>query len=131
TTTPTNDLQGSLAAQVLFAQSQVIPARPSQGDKQPHLIGRRKALLLVRPGNADNETPIEVAVFNKSGKKLGELTLDPPEKLPKTAYYLDGVPDGVIDFTPKSGATSVIENSRDLEKLSNPRDRLLADRLRQ
>lgn len=131
TTTPTNDLQGSLAAQVLFAQSQVIPARPSQGDKQPHLIGRRKALLLVRPVNADNETPIEVAVFNKSGKKLGELTLDPPEKLPKTAYYLDGVPDGVIDFTPKSGATSVIENSRDLEKLSNPRDRLLADRLRQ
>jgi hypothetical protein len=48
-TTPANDLQGSLAAGVQFAQSQVIPIRPRDGDSQPHLIGLRKSLLLVRP----------------------------------------------------------------------------------
>ena len=32
TTRPINHLEGSLEAQVLFAQSQVLPARPREGD---------------------------------------------------------------------------------------------------
>ncbi len=35
TTTPANDLQGALAARVQFAQSQIIPARPREGDHNP------------------------------------------------------------------------------------------------
>ena len=48
TTAPTDDLKGNLPAQVLFAQSQVIPARLREGDRQPHLVGSRKTLLMVR-----------------------------------------------------------------------------------
>ena len=34
TTAPTNDLKGSLAAQVQFAQSQILPAYPRKGDNR-------------------------------------------------------------------------------------------------
>ena len=34
TTRPINHLEGSLEAQVLFAQSQILPARPREGDVQ-------------------------------------------------------------------------------------------------
>ncbi len=130
TTTPTNDLQGSLAARVQFAQSQIIPARPREGDHQPHLVGYRKCLLLVKPLKTDGKTPIVVTVLAGDGKTLGSLKLDPPEKLPRTAYAVDGVPEGGVDFTPKSGATSVIREGRDLENLSDPKGTLLANLLR-
>ena len=35
TQAPTNDLQGTLAAQVQFAQSQILPAHVAEGDSQP------------------------------------------------------------------------------------------------
>ena len=54
TTTPTNDLEGSLAAQVLFAQSQIVPAQIRAGDHQPHLVGNRRCLVMVRPLQADS-----------------------------------------------------------------------------
>jgi len=63
-TPPVNDLQGSLAAQVLFAQSQILPAHPREGDNQPHLTSLRKSLLLVRPLKADDTTPMSVVVRN-------------------------------------------------------------------
>lgn len=122
TTPPTNDLQGSLAAQILFAQSQIVPARLREGDKQPHLIGHRKCLVLVRPLKADDATPIEVAVVDKNGKTLGTLPLDPPAKLPKTAYYLDGLPEDPVEFQPLAGDTVTVRGGKELEKLSDPRD---------
>ena len=87
-TAPTNDLQGSLSAQVRFAQSQIMPVHPRKGDNQPHLISQRKSLLLVQPLKTDVTSPINVTVLDKVGKSLGSLDLDPPEKLPKTAYDL-------------------------------------------
>ena len=57
TSQPVNDLQGSLAAEVKFAQSQILPAHPKEGDSQPHLTSQRKSLLLVRPVKADDKTP--------------------------------------------------------------------------
>lgn len=131
TTTPTNDLQGSLAAQVQFAQSQILPSRLQKGDNQPHLIGYRKSLLLVRPLKADDASPMHVTARDKGGKTLGSLSLDPPEKLPKTAYYLDGIPDERIGFETPAGVASIINSRSDLEKLSDPRDTFLNDRLRQ
>lgn len=128
TTTPTNDLQGTLSAQVLFAQSQIVPAHVQKGDSQPHLIGYRKGLLLVRPLKADGTTPMQVTALGKGGKTLGTLSLDPPRKLPKTAYYLEGIPAEKVDFTPPEGTWSGI---KDLEKLSDPRGILLTDLLRQ
>lgn len=134
TTRPTNDLRGTLAAQVLFAQSQVIPARPREGDNQPHLIGRRKALLMVRPvdaaGGAAGSAVIEVTALDGDGGKLGTLALDPPAKLPKTAYALDGLSEVRIDFMPGKGPAAVISTKGDLDKLSDPRAAFLLQRLR-
>lgn len=74
---------------------------------------------------------MQVIARDKGGKTLGTLSLDPPAKLPKTAYYLDGLPDEKIEFKPRAGATSIVNNTRDLEKLSDPRAAFLSDRLRQ
>ena len=131
TTPPTNDLQGTLAAQVLFAQSQIIPAHPREGDHHPHLIGQRTCLLLVRPLEMDAVTPLHVTALDRNGKRLGTVQLDPPDALPKTAYYLDGLPEGKIDFTPAKGPVAIIDGKRDLETLGDPGATLLVERLRQ
>ncbi|MBS0202797.1 MAG: peptidase M66 [Planctomycetes bacterium] len=130
TTAPTNDLQGTLSAQVRFAQSQIVPVHPRKGDNQPHLISQRQSLLLVQLLKPDGTSPMQVTARDKAGKVLGSLSLDPPEKLPKTAYDLDGLPDETIDFTAPA-AGSVISNRRDLEKLSEPEETFLHGRLRQ
>ena len=130
TTAPTNDLQGTLSAQVRFAQSQIMPVHSRTGDNQPHLVSQRKGLLLVRPLKPDGTSPINVTVRDKGGKLLGSLSLDPPEKLPKTAYDLDGIPEEKIDFTAPDAVGSVINNRRDLERLSEPEETFLHGRLK-
>jgi hypothetical protein len=130
-TDPINDLKGSLAAQVQFAQSQILPAHGRKSDKQPHLTGHRKSLLLVRPLKADGKTPMSVIARDGGGKMLGSVDLDPPEKLPKTVYFVDGIPEGKIDFTAKAGANSVVSDRRDLEKLNDAKGAFLLGRLRQ
>jgi Peptidase M66/ToxR activated gene A lipoprotein domain len=119
TTKPVNDLKGTLEAQVLFAQSQIIAAHPRQGDVQPHLVSQRKTLLLVRPLQGDDSTPMSVVVRNEQGNTLGSIELQPPKLLPKTAYYVEGVPEGTIDFTPRGGSSGSIKDQRDLEKLAD------------
>jgi hypothetical protein len=131
TTAPTNDLQGTLSAQVQFAQSQIIPARPREGDRQPHLIGYRKCLLLVRPLKADGQTPMVVTALDAAGKTLGTLKLAPPDQLPKTAYFVDGAPEGDIDFTPKAGPVGFIRDKRGLDSLTDPKGAILPGLLRQ
>ncbi|MEK0439082.1 MAG: hypothetical protein RLZZ233_2053, partial [Verrucomicrobiota bacterium] len=103
TTAPKNDLKGDFEAQVLFAQSQIIPARPREDDRQPRLISLRKTLLMVRPLRAD-ATPISVTVLDGAGKVLGTAKMSPPALLPKTAYFIDAAPSGVLDFKPKGNS---------------------------
>lgn len=131
TTEPTNDLQGTFAARVRFAQSQILPAHPRKGDNQPHLISQRQCLLLVQPLKPDGTSSLQVTVRDSRGKMLGSLNLDPPEKLPKTAYDLDGLPDEPIDFSAPAAAGSVINSRRELEKLSDPEETFLDGRLQQ
>lgn len=130
TTMPANDLQGALAARVQFAQSQILPARPAKGDNQPHLIGQRTTLLLVRPLKVDGTSPLRVTARDNAGKALGTLRLNPPEKLPKTAYFLDGLPAENVDFTPPAGSTSTVQRKEDIEKLNDLKAALLSHRLR-
>ena len=118
TTAPKNDLRGDFEAQVLFAQSQVIPARPREDDRQPRLISLRKALLMVRPLRAD-ATPISVTVVDAAGKVLGSAKMSPPESLPRTAYFVEGVPSGGIDFKPKGDTLGLIEDSASIAKLAD------------
>ena len=130
TTRPINHLEGSLEAQVLFAQSQILPARPREGDVQPHLTSKRKSLLLVRPLKTDNVTTMAVVVRNSQGKSLGSINLQPPKLLPKTAYYVDGAPEGTIDFTPKRGTVGTVQGQGNLEKLEDQSCSFLQDELR-
>lgn len=82
-----NDLVGSLEARVQFAQSQIVPAKPKMGDRQPTLVSLRKSLLLVQLLRADVVTPIQVDALDGSGNLLGNVTLSPPAELPKTVYH--------------------------------------------
>jgi len=116
-TPPKNDLKGDFEAQVLFAQSQVIPARPREDDRQPRLISLRKALLMVRPLRSD-ASPISVAALDGSGKELGTLNLNAPALLPKTAYFVEGAPAGVMDFKPKGESLGLIDDASQIAKLS-------------
>ena len=131
TITPINDLKGSLAAQVYFAQSQIVPARLSEGDTQPHLIGHRKCLVLVRPLNTNRNSLVQLTARDGQGKTLGTVDLDPPANLPKTAYHMDGIPDGEIDFGTPPGAANIIKNRGDLQQLSAPDAAFLQGRLSQ
>ncbi len=131
TTTRANDLQGSLAARVQFAQSQIFPAQPREGDTQPHLIGQRKSLLLVQPLKPDGATPMSVTARDGVGRTLGSLNLNPPGKLPKSAYYVEGAPEEGVDFTPGAGGTHVIKSSNELKNLSDLSGAFLAELLRQ
>lgn len=130
TTAPVNDLEGSLQAQILFAQSQIISPRPREGDVQPHLVSKRKCLLIVRPLKFDDSTPISVIASNDQGKSLGSINLQPPNLLPKTAYYVDDAPEGTIDFTPKKGPIGSIQGQSNLKKLEDETSVFLQGELR-
>jgi hypothetical protein len=124
TTAPKNDLRGDFQAQVLFAQSQVIPARPREDDRQPRLISLRKSLLMVRPLRAD-DAPISVTALDHSGKVLGVLKMLPPALLPTTAYALEGAPAGTLDFTPKGSTHGLIDDPAGIAKLAETDGRAL------
>ncbi|MEO2228677.1 M66 family metalloprotease [Escherichia coli] len=119
TTLPVNDLQGTLAARVYFAQSQILPVNTKEGDRHPHLTSLRKSLLLVQPLKANNETPVVVKAHDVNGKLLGTLTLSPPSALPDTVYYLDGAPEEGIDFTPFNETKKVLNNVAEVNKLND------------
>lgn len=124
-TAPKNDLKGSFAAQVLFAQSQVIPSHPREGDRQPRLISLRKALVMVRPLRVDSapiafNAPVVLIAIDGAGKELGTLNLNPPPQLPKTAYFVDGTPVKGVDFTAPAGKVGVIDDAATVAKLAEP-----------
>lgn len=125
TTTPQNDLAGTLAARVQFAQSQILPARPKMGDNQPTLTSLRKSLLMVQPLQADDVTPMQVEARDSNGKLLGSLMLSPPSALPKTVYHLSGS----ADFSIPGGASGVISSSADLARLSDKSGSFLKTKL--
>lgn len=129
-TAPTNDLKGSLAAQVLFGQSQIMPVRAREGDNQPYLTSARKTLLLVRPVKPNEAAPITLVARDGQGRTLGTLNLNPPGMLPKSAYYIEGAPEGGIDFKPKSGSSGTVRGKADLEKLSDEKGAFLAGELK-
>lgn len=131
TTTPTNDLQGTLAARVWFAQSQILPAHLQEDDNQPSLTAGRKALLMVQPLDEQQGAPLRVKVLAGDKRERGSFELAPPELLPKTAYYLDGVPAEGIDFTPMTGTTGTVKGNSDsdMARLNDPAGTFLLEQL--
>ena len=118
-TNPTNDLKGAFEAQVLFAQNQVMPARPREGDRQPYLVSLRKTLLMVRPMKSA-DAALAVTVLDAAGKPLGTLSLQPPKSLPVTAYFVDGAPASGVDFAPSPGSIGLVDDPVEIGKLSEP-----------
>ena len=125
-TAPTNDLKGGLEAQVLFAQSQVIPARPRADDRQPRLVSLRRTLLMVRPLRAEVAAPMTVSVHDAAGRSL-ELRLNPPRMLPTTAYFVDGAPPAGVDFSVKEADVAELSDRADIERLSDAAGELLRE----
>ncbi|WP_261639926.1 M66 family metalloprotease [Erwinia mallotivora] len=121
-----NDLKGTLQANVKFVQSQIIPAHPKSGDQQPHLIAGRKTLLLVKPQGHFSQ--LHVSLYDQSGNCSGKLPLLPPEQLPKSAYYVNNVPDD-ITFSPLPGSTLSVSTSAQLTLLSDPTAAFLLSQL--
>ncbi|WP_305844244.1 M66 family metalloprotease [Photobacterium leiognathi] len=117
-----SDLTGSLEASVSFAQSQIIPSKYGiEGDVQPHLTALRTTLLMVKPKRKLNSsTPLRVTVIDNQGRNLGTMNLNPPNQLPKTAYAIDGAPEGEVDFTPIEGASTTINSPPAMAKLNDP-----------
>ena len=82
-----SDLAGSLEASVSFAQSQIMPSKHGiEGDVQPYLTALRTSLLMVKPKRSDLNvaTPLRVTAIDNEGRKLGTMSLNPPNQLPKT-----------------------------------------------
>lgn len=102
-----------------FAQSQILPVHPKEGESQQHLTSLRTSLLLVSPVKADDKTPVQVEARDANDKILGMLTLSPPSALPDTVYHLDGVPAGGIDFIPHNGTKKSINTVAEVNKLSD------------
>ncbi len=118
-----SDLEGSLAASVSFAQSQIMPSKHGvEGDVQPYLAALRTTLLMFKPKQKDlnTATPLSVTATNSQGQFLGTMRLNPPNQLPKTVYAIDGAPEGELDFTPVAGASTVIHSASEIAKLNDP-----------
>ncbi|MDX2321011.1 MAG: M66 family metalloprotease [Moritella sp.] len=117
-----SDLEGSLEASVSFAQSQIMPSKHGvEGDIQPYLTALRTSLLMVKPKQSDLNiaTPLRVTAIDKQGRDLGTMSLNPPNQLPKTAYAIEGAPEGELDFTPVAGPSAVINSRSELAKLND------------
>ncbi|USH01902.1 DUF5011 domain-containing protein [Grimontia kaedaensis] len=97
-----SDTQGSLAASVSMAQSVIMPTiHGIEGDRQPHLVALRKALVIVEP-HATNElrnTEIAVVVKNSQGEEVHRTPLLPPSAQPKPAGQIDIDLDIVVPET--------------------------------
>jgi hypothetical protein len=118
-----SDLEGNLEASVSFAQSQIMPSKHGiEGDVQPYLTAQRTSLLMVKPKQSDLNiaTPLSVTAIDNQGHNLGTMRLNPPSQLPKTAYAIDGAPEGELDFTPIEGASTVINSAAAIAKLNDP-----------
>ncbi|WP_457792392.1 M66 family metalloprotease [Pseudomonas syringae] len=123
-----NDLQGSLAANVQFAQSQIFPARPTAGDSQPYLTARRNALLMVKPEGSINA--LSVTVYDSGGVVLGSLILNKPYQLPKTVYLFGSIKSDTV-FDLLSGPAYTLKNPSEISRLSDHSGAFLLEKLQQ
>ena len=83
---------------------------------------------MVRPLKPDRATPMSVVVVNGQGKPLTTIPLDPPDKLPKTAYHVEGAPAATIDFAAGPGSKGSVD-SHSLAKLDDPSGAFLQQEL--
>ncbi len=79
-----NDLQGTLAAQVQFAQSHTVDPAGNTARNMPSIVAEREALLLLMPSDSKAEF-ISVSVYS-NGMLLGKLEMQHPNRLMASDY---------------------------------------------
>ncbi|MEZ8027447.1 M66 family metalloprotease [Enterovibrio norvegicus] len=87
-----SDTQGTLQASVSMAQSVIMPTIHNiDGDRQPHLVALRKALVIVEPHDAQaiEGNALSVVVKDSQGKPVHHATLKAPTEQPKPAGQIE------------------------------------------
>ena len=84
----TNDLEGSLHGNVLFAQNIIIPSKAATDptDYRPHLVSLRDTLILFKPiGSSKPESGIAVSISDKNSQQIFSGDMSPPDAMPRIA----------------------------------------------
>ncbi|MBV7299043.1 M66 family metalloprotease [Enterovibrio paralichthyis] len=87
-----SDTQGTLAASVSMAQSVIVPTvHGIDGDRQPHLVALRKALVIFEPKDSEALVGknISVVVKNREGEEVHRATMRQPSAQPKLTGQID------------------------------------------
>lgn len=87
-----SDTQGTLAASVSMAQSVIVPTvHGIEGDRQPHLVALRKALVIFEPKDSEALVGknISVVVKNREGEEVHRATMRQPSAQPKLTGQID------------------------------------------
>ncbi|WP_339051513.1 M66 family metalloprotease [Rickettsiella endosymbiont of Xylota segnis] len=77
-----NDLTGSFAARICYAQNIIIYQRRIPNESRPTLVAQRDTLLMVQPLSPPSSA-ISVTGRSANGSTLGIVVLEPPESLPQ------------------------------------------------
>ncbi|MGF1768603.1 M66 family metalloprotease [Enterovibrio makurazakiensis] len=87
-----SDTQGTLAGNVSLAQSVIMPTvNKIDGDRQPHLVSLRKALVIFEPSstNGISGNDISVVVKDSQGNRVHHAILQAPAAQPKPAGQIE------------------------------------------
>ncbi len=87
-------------------------------DKQPHLIGLRKTLLLVRPLHDPTRRSRSPFAMPKA-IVWGRLIFNRLINYQGPAYSIDHAPNEPLDFTPARGTVATVKDASELKKLDD------------
>ena len=99
-----NDLEGDLRGNVVFAQASTFPSRPATDTKdiRPHLVALRDTLVLFKPLDEtfDPTAGTKMSVIDQDDNVVYEQSMSPPEQLPAIADRIGDVGDEFIFLEP-------------------------------
>lgn len=75
-----NNLEGSLAGSIKFAQTHTIDPVDNSAQEMPHLISTRDTLVMLIP--QQQVSTVTMQAFDKQGQRLGSLQMRSPDQLP-------------------------------------------------
>jgi hypothetical protein len=123
-TTATDEGDDLLKGTVLFAQSQIFPSKHGiQNDEQPRLTAMRKALVMFRPHDFEDESVVvKMTVRDADGTVVSgdkPIKMRVPEKIPKQDGWIDlgKVKDQINIPSQLSGSLYVVEGQSNLDEI--------------
>ena len=101
-----NDLDGTLSANVVFAQASTFPSRPAtdSADIRPHLVALRDTLVLFKPLDEafDSTIGAKMSVFDQDDNLDFDQSMLPPDQLPAIADRIGDIGDEFLFLEPDS-----------------------------